>query len=284
MEECMVRWLNKSVFILIGGVITIAVEGIIGNRADVLFVEGASWIPSSVNQNAIPWIALGLFLMLSAVESFCLLQHIKLLKLALRRTRKMVELDSSLLRVLASWIPTTRRDQEAKRILREVLHDATTEFDDSTYRAAVLLPDATGEYLTCWASYEMPQDSIENMQFYIGNNGQTKAEKGGVAGEAYMEEKIIIGHVEKMNNVWICTDCKSYRKFNGSRAVSPYKSFANVPILALDPLARNTPRCLGVVCFDSPQERIFDSKEMEGILFRIASRVAAAILIWQKLP
>jgi hypothetical protein len=193
MEECMVRWLNKSVFILIGGVITIAVEGIIGNRADVLFVEGASWISSSVNQNAIPWIALVLLLMLSAVESFYLLQHIKLLKLALRRTNKMVELDSSLLRVLASWIPTTKRDQEAKRILREVLHDATTEFDDSTYRAAVLIPDANEEFLTCWSSYEMPQDSIENMQFYIGNNAQMKVEKGGVAGEAYMNEKIIIG-------------------------------------------------------------------------------------------
>ena len=234
----MVCWLNKSVLVLIGGVITIAIEGIIGNRADSFFVEGSTWVSGSINQNSIPWIVIALLLILGTIENFYLLQHLKLLKLVLRRTNKMVELDSSLLRVLASWIPTMNRDQEMKRILREVLHDATTEFDDSTYRAAVLLPDLNGEYLTCWASYEMPQDSIENMHFYIGNDAHIRAEKGGGAGEAYINEKVIIGHVEKINNVWICTDYNSYRKFNGSRFVSPYQSFANVPILGLDSSTR----------------------------------------------
>jgi len=62
----------------------------------------------------------------------------------------LVQLDDSLLRLLASWIRARDHETEMKRILAELLRDASEEFHGHVHRASILLPstDTGGQCLT----------------------------------------------------------------------------------------------------------------------------------------
>lgn len=253
--------------------------GIIGNRADSLFVTLISFIQAN------PWLwSIATFVGIFSIITFLTLRHIKRLNRALTSITFSQESDFSLLRLLANWTPPLpdNRDIQMQRILKEVLTDATVAFGGNSIRAAILLPDSTGDYLECWASYQMPQESIHNMRFYIGNDPRERLHSAGIGGAVYRNQEIIVAHITQKNSHWEC-DYKDYIKFPGTRPSPPYRSFINIPIMSISHDKYQHPACLGVLCFDSLDKHIFDSKESKDIIRSIARRVTCAILICNQL-
>lgn len=264
-------------------VVSAAINGIIGNRADELLQALIDLIGRALAHDAWPWIVSGVIAILGIVGiALCWLQ-ISVLQGALRQANKMVELDGSLLRLLASWQPTQRRAHQIELLLKEVLLDATTEFDGEVNRASIMLPDVKRDFLRFWVGHNMPPESREDMEFYIGKDQLKRERDGGVAGEAFYSERLLIGHMKRIDNFWVC-DLESYKKPRGRRPYPSYRSFVNVPIMGSDPENADSTRCLGVLCFDSQNEKIFDSDEVKEVLLMLASRVAAVILISEQLP
>jgi hypothetical protein len=212
-----------------------------------------------------------------------------MLEHALAIDHKMLKLDNLLLLGLASWVPSLNIEEEKKRIVTDVLLDAIAEFDGQIQRAALLLPDTSREYLYCWANYQMSQDSIDSMKFYVGADQGRRQREGGVAGEVFLTRELQVGHLRQVNGIWICEDCPNYLKFPGKRPFPPYHSFVNIPIIGIDP---NTPNsssitCLGVICFDSMNKDVFDSAACQLVLRTFTRRITAALLIfklYQNLP
>jgi GAF domain-containing protein len=280
------NWLRRAVPLAIGAVLIIAIQGIIGNGADTIFRLLVPRIIQSATQDALPWlITLGsLIIGLGGVAYYRL--HGKALNLALDRANKMIELDGSMLRVLASRIPSSNQlshvDQE-KLILKEVLRDATVAFEGHVHRAAIITPEPTGQFLRCWAHYNMPQESVEDMEFYIGFDNQRGAQACGVAGDAFLSGKLRVAHLTQVHDQWVC-DHPKYKESRVRRPYPSYRSLVAVPITGIDPIVRNATTCLGVLCFDSQNEEIFDSKEIQEVLITLAERLAAAMLITRQFP
>ncbi len=274
-------------------VITQIIIQIISNRADI----GLTWLIiqmiNSMQQDPLPWVIVVL-LILVCIGAFLyswwraaiLGRTVAILRRTLDQSNKMLALDDSLLRLLASWIPPTLpsdHDEQLRRTLKEVLKDSTVEFDGHVERAAILLPDSTSTYLKCWSHYQMPQESIDSMEFYIGNDPQMQRDNGGVAGASFRNSEILVGHISKQaNGQWIC-DQVHYIKFRGTRPFCPYTSFVTVPVIGISS-GTNTATCLGVICFDSKRDDSFDSAEIKLVLGTIARRVASTLLISKKLP
>jgi hypothetical protein len=128
----------------------------------------------------------------------------------------------------------------------------------------------------------MPQESIDSMEFYIGDDTQMQSDRGGVAGTAFRSGDIKVGHmIKQAPDRWIC-DQDQYVRFRGSRPFCPYMSFVTVPIIGIS-TGTNMTTCLGIICFDSKRIDSFDSQEIRLVLGMIARRVASIILISDKL-
>ncbi len=190
-----------------------------------------------------------------------------------------------MLRLLASWIPSKNHDNEMKQLLAELLRDASAEFAGHVHRAFILIPDDKKEYLTIWAHLGIPQDIIDRKKFYIGSDHDKKPLQG-VAGYAYLERKLRVGHVIQEENTWR-TDCEdSFIRFGDGKHLPPYRSFVCVPVIGpdLDSPRLSTTVCLGVVIFDSMDSRIFDTIESQVVLRVFARRVATALTMNRLLP
>lgn len=276
----LLAWCKSIVSVCIGALAVTAFEGIIGNRADTLFTLVWPSIEEIVHTNLV------CCCLLLACIGICVYfrQRSQMLEQAFATDHKMLNLDDSLFRGLASWVPSQNTEQENKRIITDLLLDATAEFDGQVQRAALLLPDASREYLYCWANYQMPQESVDHMKFYIGPDKSRRQRESGVAGEAFLTGELQVGHLRRANgDTWISEDCPSYIKFPGRRPFSPYRSFVNVPIIGVEPNTPNSSHatCLGVICFDSMDQDVFDSKERQVVLRTFARRITAALLIFQ---
>ena len=261
--------------------------GVIGNRADVIFVWLASEMGNSMQRNYWPWIIVGVLIIVYIGTFLYSWRQRAILRQTLDRSNKMLALDDSLLRVLASWVPPTSQndhDEQLRLTLKEILRDATVQFDGHVERAAILLPDSNNIYLKCWTHYQMPQESIDSMRFYIGNDMQRRQDEGGVAGAAFIKGEILVGHmIQQTNGHWICEDQEHYIRFQGTRPFTPYTSFVNVPIIGIN-TQTNMTTCHGVICFDSKRNDCFDTEELKPLLRSIARRVASSISISEKLP
>jgi hypothetical protein len=269
--------------------LAVIIGGVASNRIDAIIVWITPLVIGSIGPNHWVWITLGISVGVLLIVTFSFLVYtsnlkhrIAVLEQLWERSRKLLALDDSLLRTLGSWIPPSpqNRDILVKQILREAFADAMVAFDGHVERAAVLLPDASGEYLRCWVPYQMPQESIDNMVFYIGSDQQRVNERG-VAGTVYLDREIAVGHMVHINDRWLCLDCDGYMPSKIVRAYPPYKSFVCVPIIGVGSRLRAR---LGVICLDSRVEDVFDSEEARTVLVTFARRMAAAILICDKLP
>jgi hypothetical protein len=204
--------------------------------------------------------------------------ELQTLNYALDITNHIVAMDDSLLRFLVGMTFAKDPEKEFRRLLVELLRDITLTFGGSVHRALILRPDTTGRYLKTWVHYQMPKETVARMQYYIGSKKVDK--KLGVAGEAYIKKEIIVAHIRDGK-----CDNNNYIYFDEERPFIPYRSFVNVPIIGLIPdLARemfNSIPCHGVICFDSDDPTIFDSKETTELLWALGRRIAVALLIYQ---
>lgn len=181
-------------------------------------------------------------------------------------------------RLLASWIRGADHTEQVKGILQELLSDACRVFGHNVRRAAILLPAQSGnEYLTMWITHGMPPDTIARVKFYVGRD-RSKESSQGVAGKVYLEKEHRVAHITKVKDVWHC-DCPGFIRFTNSEHDPDYRSFVCMPIIGPtpDPNARNSITCLGVVCFDSMHDRIFDNAHARYVLRVFARRIAFAL-------
>lgn len=285
----MKKWQETSIAVAFGIFLTSAIEGIIGNRADNGFILLTDIVSRSLNVNTWPWIITGVVLALSLVELFYFWQHDKVKLQANKRITRMIELDGSLLKLLANWVPDSDpviRANGKKRLLSDVIRNAIAEFNESPTRGAILLPDISGEYLRCVASAQMPQETVDEMVFYIGDDEKRRDREGGIAGYVYHHsDKLLVTHMKQLDGgQWICKDFAKYVRLKELDSSMPaYKSLVSVPIFGPDPSLRNKTKCIGILCFDSMNEDVFDLEEIKVLLLTLASRVASAILIEEKL-
>lgn len=143
---------------------TVIVSGIIGNRADALFVVLWQLIAASVTPESWPLIiALILLIGILTCTLVFFWRRNNVLSSGLVTMNNVVKLDDSLLNLLPSLISVQDREAEMKRLLIELLRDVTRAFGGEVHRASILLPDAVKEYLRVWVQYQMPKE--------VGKNG-----------------------------------------------------------------------------------------------------------------
>jgi hypothetical protein len=282
-RSALLAWRKNIRIAFISAIILKALEGIIGNRADTLFTQVLPFIQTTVIENLLSAWYVMVFVALSCVFiCICFIQRIRMLEHALAIDHKVLKLDDLLLLGLASWVPSLDVEKEKERIITDILLETIAEFDGQIHRAALLLPDVSGEYLQCWANYEMSQDSINNMKFYIGKDKIRRQREGGVAGDVFHTKDLQVGHLRQVNGNWVCEDCPNYMKFPGRRPFPPYRSFVNIPILGIDTNAPDSSAtCLGVICFDSRDKDVFDHAARQTVLRTLARRITAALLIFK---
>lgn len=261
-----------------------AASGIIGNRSDNFFLWIVNQVGSSVVLSWWPWVITLIVLLSSLGVIFYLIYHNRVLNRALVTANHIIDLDDSVLRLLASWIPSKNHDNEMKQLLAELLRDASAEFAGHVHRAFILTPDDKKENLLIWAHIGIPQESIDRKKFYIGVD-QDKKPLQGVAGNVYLERKLRVGHVLQQENTWR-TDCDCYIKFDDGKHLPPYRSFACIPIIGpdLDSPRLSATVCLGVAIFDSMDSKVFDTSESQIVLRIFARRIATALIMNRLLP
>lgn len=276
-------WIISVIGSLVTFVAIAAVTGIIGNRSDNLFLTILGAIQSSATLSLWPWI-ITVLILLAAIAGMLLSWHQRrILHHALTTANNIIDLDDSLLRLLASWVPSRNHDAELRLLFAELLRDACNEFVGHVHRAFILTHDPQNhDELTVWASIGIPPEAIEHLRFHIGND-KNRTPLRGVAGEVFLARKSRVVHIIPEKDGWR-TDCSHFIKFHQRTGLPAYRSFACVPIIGADPnVHQAVPTCLGVVVFDSLDHRIFDRPESQVVLRAFARRIAAALLISQLL-
>lgn len=155
----------------IGAFVAIAaLTGIIGNRSDNLFLTILGTIKNSVTLSLWPWIITVLILLAAIAGLLHSWYQRRVLHHALITANNINDLDDSLLRLLASWVPSRSHEAEMRLLFAELLRDACKEFVGHVHRAFILTSDHNTDELTVWASIGIPPETIEHLRFHIGKN------------------------------------------------------------------------------------------------------------------
>lgn len=261
-------------------VITLTVETTIGNLGNEALDMLWKYLLASLHADFWPWI----FAAVAIITSIYLWILNRSLNQALTTSTNLNELDDSMLRLLGSWDLTQSGETQIKLALAELLRDACREFHGHVQRAMILLPDIerNNEYLTVWAHSKMPHESVLRLCFYIGNDSNKQMTESGVAGEVYLKQEIQIARMALIGGKWKC-DCDRYRSFTPRKYDPVYRSFVCIPIYGPSSRTSIGIDCLGVVCFDSQSDTIFDSNATEIVLRVFTRRIATSLLIYRLL-
>ncbi len=186
--------IRTGALIALGGtILTMIVGGIIGGRADALFVALWMIVSASFTANSWPWIivivlALALAACIYLWRQNATLMNSQLAALSKQRESlssavatkdakiqalskerdtldtldKVVKLDDSILRLLPNLVSAKDRENEMRGLLKKLLEDNCGTFAGDVDRASLYLPDPKlgNEYLTFWEGYQMPPESI----------------------------------------------------------------------------------------------------------------------------
>lgn len=292
----------SAVIIFVGGAV---INGIIGNRADAVFISVWSIIQTTIRLDPVPWS----ITVIAFIFCFFTGRHGIITHQALNRLNDVVNLDTTLLKLLPNLISVSsnEREEALRRTLVDLLLEGTRTFAGDVHRASILLPDSTGEHLKIWAHAEMPQGTVDTIQFYIGSDSLKRKREQGVAGEAFLKQEIIVIHVKKIttraakrqttasssrqqpgSNTYnekhkYTIDKTSYLEFSDNRPFPPYSSFVCVPIVGSTSSSTTASSpCLGIVCFDSWNSIAFDSPAAQDLLQALGSRIASVLLIYRQ--
>jgi hypothetical protein len=273
-------WIISILVSVITFVLIAAVTGIIGNGSYTYLLALLGAIKSSITLSSWPWIVMVLILLSAIVGMLYSWHQRRILNSALTTANNINALDDSLLRLLASWVPSRNHEAEIKLLFTELLRAACKEFSGHVHRAFILTPDLkNSNELTVWAGIGIPQDTIEHLRFDISINRNGNPIRG-VAGEVFLSRKLRVVHVIQEKDGWR-TDCSShFIKFQSRAGLPAYRSFICVPIIGADPgIHEAISTCHGVVVFDSLDFKIFDRPESQIVLRAFARRIASALLI-----
>jgi hypothetical protein len=286
------RWFSRErIVIIVLALLTAALYGVIGNGVYALVVWLWNQVPGYAHANTslsivFPlWILSGFVIVAWFIDRTNLRHGINTLSHAIKHVNTLdTYLVSSAPQLLSSKKPECDLECEVHNIVRRLLKQAIEAFPRDVHRAILFLPDPrfNGEYLTVWEDYGgIDKDSKERKKFYIGIERPDL--KKGVAGEAFHERKLIVTHIIEQNSRWH-PDRESYICFDSENTLGsmnshpPYTSFVCVPLI----VQKGDKECLGVVCFDSKNSKVFDPREVTSLLFLLAARIRAIIVIYQE--
>ncbi len=291
----------RAVILAGGGAILLfivlaVVNGVIGQVAYVLFLWSWSHILGLMQVNpplwvsVIPsWAILLAFIAVWLPDRINLRRSVGSLKHAITH---MNNLDDTLVNCTPQLLypkkPDRSLEDEVRSIVRLLLKQSTEAFRDDVHRAFFLLPDPTinGDYLKVWEDFGgIDRDSKKRKKFYIGKN-LAPGSKRGIAGEAFYQRKLVFAHIIEDANGWKSDNEQSYICFDEQRKEKgrllyprpPYNSLVCVPLVA----EKGARECIGVVCFDSNNPTIFDPDEIKHLLFLLAARLRAIMVIQEE--
>jgi hypothetical protein len=282
------RWTIGGIVVglvtLVSGILLTISENIVSNHLDISISANWGAFATFIIHNWFPWIIVGGLALTWGITVLVLVMFWRhrssILNQALTTANNLLDLDDSLLRLLASWIVSKDHEAEMKRLLSELLRDACAEFDGFVHRSMILLPNDSGEYLKVWSHFGLSDASAVRIRFYVGNDPDSQNLRG-VAGHGYLTGKLRTGHMKQEKGVWKCS-CPDFIPFVGKHP--PYRSFVSVPIFGVNPTSSlSNSICIGVLSFDSMAQSIFEKPEVQLLLRVIARRVGAALLIYQQL-
>ena len=237
-----------------------------------------------VTSSEIPWVlSLVLFIVIILIV-YWLLNRIRVLTNALKITTDVVALDDSVLKLLPSLTPANDLRDQMKKVMEELLSDAIKTLPIDFYRAAIYLPHAEEEKLYIRVHIGMTEANIRTSVFYIGDN-RSKDRERGVAGHTYYDGQLRVGHIRKQGDRWQ-SDRSEHISFDQNNNHPSYFSYICIPIVgssSIDGERFTNAGCLGVICFDSTNEMVFDSPVIQQILQTFGKRTASALSIYMKL-
>jgi hypothetical protein len=196
-----------------------------------------------------------------------------------KRFVELISLDESLLALFPSFVRDIDQESAIERLLHETLRDSTRLLGEHVSRAFILRKNDQHE-LVPWVTYEMSSESKARTRFSTESGPERNR---GVAGETYQDRTLRVVHMVKRDggwrsevfkqehDKWVRDEETKYLVFAANRPHPPYRSFVTVPIMA------TSQDCLGVLCFDSANQKIFDQPEMRQLLISLSTRIAAVI-------
>lgn len=180
----------------------------------------------------------------------------------------IVHLDEAFLDLLPGLTDETRR-HELKDLLAEIVGNTSAIFAGEVTRASAWRP--AGPYLQPWFNRKMERQT--GQKFYIGDDPVVRR---GVAGESFRSKQILIAHVWVKDGEWR-SDLDCYVPSSSGNASPPYRSFVCVPLISLADV------CIGILCFDSMSNTVFDAPGTTELLRELSKRMVAAITLDQGL-
>ncbi|MDQ3706975.1 MAG: GAF domain-containing protein [Chloroflexota bacterium] len=193
-------------------------------------------------------------------------------KAALQRAGQLATLDFDLLKMLTTIIHSRAEDREIqmRSLLDKFLKQVVQVFDPELCRASIWRPDSASEYLEPWGHFKMPEESLRNNRFYIGDGNQ---ERRGAAGVCYKTKDYKIIHIIEDGPLYRSDD-PDFVLDEGNMVEPCYRSVAIVPMRAPEG------RCLGVLCLDSSDQTTFDGPGIANFLTSLAQRMASAAVVY----
>jgi hypothetical protein len=264
----------KSKFLYpISVVVTAAVTGIIGNRADDSFLK---FLPFVIDTNISIkiWAAVMPFLVIVGALTAWLLHYRK----ALHLSSQINQLDERILRVIPLLITSPNPDDIVDRIIDDIfdLFDALQECGIALYK-----PDSSKNYLEVWrANGISAEKDAERAPFYIGNvniPGKIK----GLQGLAFQSKNMqTVQFWKEQNRVLITSmgygdDVKPCYEGRNKRLL--YSAMICCPILG------ESNDAVGVLCLYSQDRLAFDSENLCKLVQSLSTKFAAIIAVASRL-
>jgi hypothetical protein len=171
-----------------------------------------------------------------------------------------------------------------ERILHQLLSDAssaggsapTSQSLSKSFPAITSQNPEEDNFITIWASIGLESDIVVDAKCYIGDKDDIQR---GFAGVAFKGTEPLVAHMMEQEGKWVCREYpRDYKQF--AKYLDPrYRAIAAAPIVTLGRTKRKT---VGVICFDSMNAKVFDSKEARKALVTVSTRIGAILSIyWQ---
>ncbi|QLE56645.1 GAF domain-containing protein [Nostoc sp. TCL26-01] len=250
-----------------GSLLIIAVSGIVGNRADAVFVKVLPVLEKPLSLKL--WVVTLVLLITLCPLLVSLRHYYEAHQIAI----KLNKLDESLLRLLPKLSVNPDINESLKRLFEEFISgtlDLLQPLDGCGI--AIYAPDPSDpDFLHTWCQLESPNESKEKARFYIGNDPHKKR---GVAAHTFLDKNRRIVHLFKKNGAWQA-DSDDYVFFADSRSRRrlSYRTLITIPIIG------DAKDSLGVLCLYSNNVTAFDSTAVQDLLIAIANRLSTPILL-----
>jgi hypothetical protein len=277
-----------KIFTFFAPITIIGFAGIVGNRADALFLITFEFMGKKIPVQI--WVIAVLVIVALLPSTFTALRFYRAHKISIN----LIELDDTLLRLLRefrqtynspglSFFPASRPpSHEAIQRLVEELLEKTLDVFYLFQNCAIEMwyPDPVSpDYLILLGQANSVDTARARTRFYIREQDRLQS---GLAGYTFIDREIRVAHISKKNSVWVA-DLPEFLFVNGRERANrfPYRTLIAVPILITT--IGQPERCLGVLCMYSLDTKAFDSDTVQKLICSIADRIASMCIITRNL-